>query len=225
MTRRLRQLRRLAAVLSTTLAAGCLPYTVGSTAQTVPVGEVVRTSNAAFVLGGSAPFDDSTGTGGASSNFPSSDVEVRFGLTDHSDFGLRIPSGSGLVVNYKRRHSGAANPDSAGFASMWGAGIVNYAQHSLVEGTLIWSGNRTGQTVRYGGLRVMQTFPLDEVAVKDTPSLGAFFGFRWGTSDRGVTPELAIYYDKSALDIRKRNVIFVPSVTLTGMGFLGRIFR
>lgn len=225
MTRQFTLIRRLLAVLSTTLAVGCLPYTVGSTAQTVPVGEMVRTTNAAFVLGGSAPFDDSTGTGGTSANFLSSDVELRFGLSDHSDFGLRIPSASGLVVNYKRRHTGVANPDSAGFASMWGAGIVNWAQHAYVEGTLIWSGDRQGQTVRYGGLRVMQTYPIDEFALKDTPSLGAFVGFRWGTADRGVTPELAIYYDESALQIRERNVIFVPSVTLTGIGFLGRIFR
>ena len=188
------------------------------------MGEIVRTTSAAFVLGGSAPFDSSTGSGG-SANFLSSDVEMRFGLTDHSDFGLRIPGGSGLVVNYKRRHIGVANPDSAGFASMWGAGIVNWARHAYVEGTLIWSGDQRGQTVRYGGLRVMQTFPIDQYAVEDTPSFGAFFGFRWGTAGGGVTPELAIYYDEPALELRERNIIFVPSITLTGIGFWGRIFR
>jgi len=146
-------------------------------------------------------------------------------MTDRSDFGLRITSGSGLVLNYKRRHVGFADPDSAGIATMWGAGIVNWANHAHVEGTLLWSGNRRGQSVRYGGLRVMHSFPIDIGAVRDTPSAGVFFGFRWGTMDSGVTPELAIYYDESALDIRERNIIFVPSVTLTGIGFLGRIFR
>jgi len=30
-----------------------------------------------------------------------SDVEVRWGLTDHFDLGLRIPGASGLVLNYR----------------------------------------------------------------------------------------------------------------------------
>jgi hypothetical protein len=215
----------LSTALLLLLSTACLPYTVGSTAQTVPQGEVVRTVNASFVIGGSAPFDDSTGTVGGSANFLSSDQEIRFGLSDRSDVGLRITSASGLVFNYKRRHSGAAHPDSAGVATMWGAGIVNWAQHAHFESTILFSGRRRGESLPYGGFRVMHTLPLEAGAVRDTPSAGAFFGFRLGRMDRGVTPELAVYYDESALGIRERNVIFVPSVTLQGISFLPRIFR
>lgn len=207
------------------LTTACLPYTVGSTAQTVPQGELVRSTNASFVLGGGAPFDDSTGTGGTSANFLSTDQELRYGTSDATDFGLRVTSGSGLVINFKRRHSGTAHPDSAAFASLWGAGIVNWAQHAHLEGTLIFSGARRGEMVRYGGVRLMQTFPLESGAVRDTPTAGVFFGLRLGQMDRNFTPELAIYYDESALGIRERNIIFVPSITLTGISFLPRIFR
>lgn len=220
-----RSLLRLVILLAPLGGAACLPYTVGQGAQTVPEGQTVRTTSASFVLGGAAPFDDSTGTGGSATNYPSSDQEIRFGLTDRSDVGLRVTSASGLVINYKRRHIGAADPDSAGFSTMWGAGIVNWANHGLVEGTILWSGGKRGSSIPYGGLRIMQTFPLSSGALRDTPSTGAFFGVQLGNRERGVTPELAIYYDESALGIRERNFVVVPSVTLRGISFLPRIFR
>ncbi len=220
-----RSILRLVVLLVPLAGAACLPYTVGQGAQTVPEGETFRTTTGGFVLGGAAPFDDSTGTTGASSNYAMSDQEIRFGLTDRSDVGLRVTSASGLVINYKRRHVGAANPDSAGFSTMWGAGIVNWANHGLVEGTMLWSAGKRGSSIPYGGLRIIQTFPLSTGALRDTPSTGAFFGVQMGTRDRGITPELAIYYDESALGIRERNFVIVPSVTLRGISFLPRIFR
>lgn len=103
------------------LTIGCIPYTMGSTAQTVPVGEQSRTTTAGFIIGGGSDLKDSENAGGTT-NMPMSDVEIQWGLTDHSDIGLRVPGGSGLVLNHKTRHRGAAHPDSAGVATLIGGG-------------------------------------------------------------------------------------------------------
>jgi hypothetical protein len=206
-----------------TLTTACIPYTVGSTAQTVPVGEQVRTTTAGFVIGGGSDLRDSIGASGRT-NVPMSDVEVRWGLTDHSDLGLRIPGASGLVLNYKTRRQGAAHPDSAGFATMIGGGVVNWAQHAFLEGALIWSGARTGSTVRYGGLKVMHTLPIASGALTDTPTIGGFFGFRIGDGETTISPELGVYYDRSATGIRTGSIVVVPAVTLRGISFPQRIF-
>lgn len=212
-----------ALVLALLLSAGCLPYSMGSTAQPVREGELLRTTSAGFVIGGGGRLDDSSGTG--SLNVPSSDQELRFGLSDRSDVGLRVVSGSGLVLNYKRRHAGAADPDSAAFATMWGAGIVNFGQHAYVEGSLMLSGRRRGNVLPYGGIKAFHVIPLDPSSLSDKPSVGAAFGLRLGTWDRGVSPELAIYYDEPVLGTRQGNLVVVPTVTLNGISFLPRIFR
>ena len=211
-------------ILSVLLAlTGCIPYTVGSTAQTVPVGEQVRTTTAGFVIGGGSDLRDSIG-GARSTNVPLSDVEVRWGLTDHSDLGIRVPGASGLVLNYKARHQGSAHPDSAGFATLIGGGVVNWAQHAFLEGALIWSGARTGSTVRYGGFKAMHTLPIAAGALTDTPTIGGFFGFRIGDGETTISPELGVYYDRSATGIRTGSIVVVPAVTLRGISFPQRIF-
>lgn len=213
----------LLALLST---AACLPYTVGSTAQTVPLGDVVRTSNASFVIGGRGRFADTASSGTADfPNLLTSDQEIRYGLSDYSDVGLRVTSASGLVFNYKRRHAGDAHPDSAGFATMWGVGIVNWAEHAFLESTALWSGNRRGQVTPYGGLRVMHVLPISTGALRDSPSAGLFLGLRLGSMELGVTPEIAVYYDEPVLGTRVGNIVVVPSVTLQGISLLPRIFR
>lgn len=211
----------LGAVLLTSV--GCLPYSMGSTAQPVREGETMRTTSAGFVIGGGGRLDDSSGTG--SLNVPASDQELRFGLSDRSDVGLRIVSASGLVVNYKRRHAGAAHPDSAAFATMWGSGIVNFGQHAFFEGSLMFSGRRRGSTVPYGGLKAFHVVPLNATALRDNPSIGAAFGLRLGNWDRAVMPELAVYYDEPVIGTRQGNWVIVPTVTLNGISLLPRLFR
>lgn len=205
------------------LTTACIPYTVGSTAQTVPVGEQVRTTTAGFVIGGGSDLRDSIG-GYSRSNVPMSDVEVRWGLTDHSDLGIRVPGASGLVLNYKTRQRGAAHPDSVGFATLIGGGVVNWAQHAFLEGALIWSGARTGSTVRYGGVKAMHTLPIASGALTDTPTIGGFLGLRIGEGQTMISPELGIYYDRSATGIRTGSIVVVPAVTLRGISFPQRIF-
>jgi hypothetical protein len=61
---------------------------------------------------------------------------------------------------------------------------------------------------------MMHVLPLNDIAVSDTPTLGLFGGVRLGSGRRGFSPELGIYYDRSALGLRSSNIIVVPSVTL-----------
>jgi hypothetical protein len=189
----------------------CVPYTVGSTAQTVPRGEVRRAGtmyvipNAVEVLGDSV-----------SASLPGSDAEVRWGLTETTDLGLRIPSFSGAVLTAKHRLLGRAEPDAPALAVMGGAGFVNWGQHAHFELSLLASGRTNRSLTPYGGLRVMQVAPLSRGAVHDSPTAGGFFGLRIGDQVMGVSPEIGVFYDRSALGLREGRVIFVPALTVHG---------
>jgi hypothetical protein len=62
----------------------------------------------------------------------------------------------------------------------------------------------------------MQVAPLNSAAPSDRPTAGGFLGWRLGSRDLGVAPELGVFYDHSTLHIRKSDVIFVPSITFYG---------
>ena len=57
---------------------------------------------------------------------------------------------------------------------------------------------------------------MNKGAVHDSPTLGGFFGARLGSLIAGISPELGIFYDHSALKIHKGNVLFVPAITVHG---------
>lgn len=215
----LRLLRLLLPCVALLSATGCIPFAVGSTAQTVPVGDRTSSLVASIVVNGGAPYRDSLAWWSRSFNYPMSDAEFRFGLTDASDLGLRIPNGSGLIVNHKQRQRGAAHPDSSAFATMIGGGIVNLGEHLFVEGTLFWNGARRGQVMTYGGLRAMHVLPITRDALSDSPTLGGFLGLRLGSGAGSVSPEIALYYDRSVLALRRRDLVIVPSVTVTDFAF------
>ena len=198
-----------AVVLS--LASGCLPYTVGSTAQTTPAHQSETTTtwysipNAVDILGDSV----ATPIFGV-------DAEWRAGLDDRSDVGIRIPSGSGVVATYKRRLLGDASPKAAAVAVMGGAGLVNWGEHAHVELTMMGSGRTSHSLTPYGGIRVMQVAPLSRGAVHDSPTAGGFFGLRIGSAALGISPEVGVFYDRSALELRQRNFIVVPAISVHG---------
>lgn len=200
-----------AALLNT---AGCIPYSVGATAQTIPEGQSKKSTTYWFMPNGYGLRDDTTRK---AHTLPGIDGEARWGIDDESDFGLRIPSGSGIVASYKRRVAGYAHPDSAAVAWQLGAGLVNLGEHAVAEGSLMASSASRHGVVWYGGVRGMQVVPLSDDAVGDRPSLGGFFGWRIKVGTGFVYPEVAVYYDHSALGIRKSDVIYVPSLTLEGI--------
>ena len=62
--------------------------------------------------------------------------------------------------------------------------------------------------------------PLSKGAVGDSPTAGGFLGLRIGTERFGVSPEVGVFYDRSALGLRSRDVIVVPAIVLHGTQLL-----
>ena len=208
-----RTARRAALVAAVALAAptACLPYTVGSTAQPVAPGEVQRSGTVYIIPNAIELFGDSIAT-----SLRGADAEVRWGLTESTDLGLRVPSFSGAVVTAKHRMWGRAEPEAPALAVMGGAGLVNWAEHAHFELSMIASGAISRSITPYGGLRVMQVAPLSSSAVHDSPTAGGFFGVRFGDGRLGISPEIGVYRDRSALGLRKTRVIYVPAITIHG---------
>lgn len=217
--------RTTAFVFFAALAAvtGCVPYAVGSTARTVPVGEHTRTTTVFVIPNGVDSKGDSV-----AATLPGLDSEVRFGVDAKSDIGVRVPSWSGVVVNYKHRldHGlDSGGPDtSVAVSIMAGAGVINWGQHAHFELSLLASGREDRRAVPYGGLRVMQVAPLSNAVPGDLPTAGAFLGWRIGSREIGIAPEIGVFYDHSALHIRRSDVIIVPSITFYG-NLLSSVFR
>lgn len=212
--------RPLAVALAVVAAStACLPYTVGTTAQPVAEGEVRRSVSAYVIPNAVERFGTRTGAA-----LPGIDAEARWGLDGSTDVGLRVPASSGLVITMKRRLAGGADPGDAALALMPGVGVVNLGQHAMAELSLLASGRTRGQLTPYGGLRALQVAPIARGAVHDRPTAGAFFGLRIGTDTLGVSPELGVFHDPSALGVRRSTWIVVPAVTLHGAG-LGRLLR
>lgn len=205
-------------LLALALLAGgpvaCIPYAVGSTAQPLPAGES-RTATTVYRIPRGLDFgDDSSDSDNAP--FVGLDGEYRRGLGNGADIGFRVPSFSGLVLNYKRRIAGSDSLGAPALSVMPGAGLVNWLSHAHVEMTVMASGRRRGGVTPYGGARVMQVVPLEPDARRDTPTAGGYAGVRLGGDGGGVYIELGVYHDKSTLGLRRSNVITVPSITLDG---------
>ncbi len=208
----LKFLLRIAAALSIVYTAGCIPLTVGSTARPVPPGEIVSATSM-YVVPNS--YHDSTSD--RSLSRVGIDAEVRLGLDDRSDIGVRIPSASGVVVNYKRRLNGASDAPGTALALMVGGGVLNMGDHAHLEATFIASAEDNNRLTPFGGIRAMQVFPINRGAVHDSPTIGAFFGTRIGSLTAGISPEIGVFYDRSALGIRNGTVLIVPAITLHGV--------
>ncbi|HEX6371741.1 MAG TPA: hypothetical protein VF006_22660 [Longimicrobium sp.] len=221
----MRILRRFPALAALLSAGACIPYATGTTALPTPRGEMLPSVSVYFIPGGMERLTvDSTGGG----SYFGIDSEMRIGLDDRSDLGIRTPGWTGLVINYKRRID--RRPDAAGpaLAYMVGAGVVNAGEHAHVEVSLLASGRPAageGAAVTpYGGVKAMHVFPLIDEAVSDDPTVGAFAGLRIGTAAFAISPELAVFHDRSALGLRDRDWIIVPSFTFHGDELMRRIF-
>ena len=205
----------LALAIAATGPAACIPYAVGSTAQPLPVGES-RTGTTVYRIPRGLGGFDSDSSDSDNAPFIGLDGEYRRGLGNGADFGVRVPSFSGVVFNYKRRIAGSDSLGAAAVSVMPGVGLVNWLSHAHGELTVMASGRRRGGITPYGGARIMQVVPLEPDAVRDTPTAGGYAGVRLGGDGGGVYIELGVYHDKSALGLRRSNVITVPSITLDG---------
>lgn len=195
----------------------CVPHTVATTAQPVPVGEVAPVLIWYSIANGIEVMRDS-----GSIAWVGIDAEARLGVSDRADVGIRIASGTGMVVNYKYRLS--TNPDrqASAIAIMGGGGLVNWGNHAHFEATLLASGRQKLFTP-YGGLRLAQVLPLSSAAPSDSPTAGGFFGLRIGKEQLGVSAEVGVFYDRSALGIRSSNVIVVPALVVHGQDLIKAI--
>ncbi len=197
------------------LASACTPYTMASTARTVPRGETQRTRIIYAVPGGIESAGDSARAGSRSSvAMPGVDMEWRYGIDAKSDFGARITSLSGAVVTYKRRFGDTTSLSRAATAVMVGGGITNWGQNAHAELSLVTSGREDGAATGYGGVRLIQTVPLGNSIPQDRPTAGAFGGIRLGRGDMRVSLELGAFYDHSALGLRRGDFVMVPAVNI-----------
>ena len=209
-----RVFRALSLAVAVSAATACTPYAVHTTAQPLLKGEQT-TGNIVTVVPKGARVNDSV-----SKAMPSFDWERRRGLDDRSDVGLRINSFSGAIVSYKRRLDGATLKQSRATAILVGAGFVNAGEHAHGEITLITSaGDSTRSTMPYGGVRLIQIMPLSTNAVSDKPTIGVFGGTRLGGRDGGISLELGVFYDRSALGMRRNDLVIVPSIAFQGLSF------
>ena len=140
-----------------------------------------------------------------------------------SDFGVRAVSAAGIVFNYKRLLATPAAPMHV--AVMPGLGLLHLGEHAHLETTLLASRRDVGRDsasrresplVPYGGLRVMQAIPLRGGALHDEAVVGAFLGMRVGTARMGISPEIGVFYDRSAMKLRRSNIVIVPAVVVHG---------
>ena len=197
----------LTALLMLLPLAGCLPYTVGTSAQTVPANESTRSATSYFAPN-AVKLDDSV----AAPMF-GFDAEWRHGLDAFSDVGFRVSSG-GAMVNYKHRFGADTSHAGSARALQLGGGVINGGEHALIEATLMASGREDGPMTPYYGIRAMQAIPITTGAVSDQPTVGVFGGLQLGNRWFSIRPELGVFYDHSALGLRKSDLLVVPAFTL-----------
>jgi hypothetical protein len=187
----------------------CLPYTVGTSAQTVPANETTHSASYYFMPNALKEPGDSVAT-----PLSGADYEWRHGLDAHSDVAFRILP-AGVTTSYKRRFGADTSHAGSARAFSVGAGIVNGGQHFLMEATLMASGREDGALfVPYYGVRAMHVVPMSEGAVSDRPTVGAFGGLQIGSRWFSVRPELGVFYDHSALGVRSGDLLLVPAITV-----------
>lgn len=193
--------------------AGCVPYSVGSTAATVAPREV-SPSAILQVASGRRDLDyDDDNAGGAALAVGN---EARLGLDSRSDIGVRILGLGSITATYKRRLAGDVGGDE-GVALIVGGGVIG-TSHLHMEASLVGSPgpiDPARRVVPYGGLRVQDLTPFSGDALDTTPAVGLFVGGRFGWPDLALSPELGVFYSPSPLRVGD-DVIIVPSVTVRG---------
>lgn len=188
--------------------SACIPYTVGSTARTVPVHQTTRSTSWYYIPNAISTPGDSVASPLAGSN-----LEYRHGVDARSDVGLRLMPG-GASVDFKRRLDNDLTGTRTAFAYIAGGGIVNGGEHFMLQGTLVASGREDASVVPYGGIRAIHVMPISQGAVSDKPTIGVFGGVQLGDAQFTIRPELGVFYDHSALGLRQGDLIIVPAITL-----------
>ena len=194
------------------LVSGCVPYAVGTTADTVAPREV-EPSVVLQAVSSRRDLDRGDDPRGAGLTLANS---ARLGLDARSDIGLTLVGLGSITATYKRRLTGPLASDR-GTALIVGAGVIG-TSHLHAEATLVASPGAlqiAPRVVPYAGLRVQDLTPFGADGLDSTPAVGVFAGGRFGWPDLALSPELGVFYSPSPL-LGDDAVIVVPSVTIRG---------
>jgi hypothetical protein len=206
-------MKRLLLLLSLLFLTSCISYSVGTTARPVAPGKFQQASSI-YVIPDGVETSGSDGEPNGGVAYASADWQGRWGLSEKSDLSLRVPAGSGVIATYKRLINGPNDPGRPAVSAIIGGGVVNFGNHAFAEFGLIASGAED-TAVPYGGIRTMHVVPFSNRFVRDKPTIGGFAGMKLRVSDSfSISPEVGVYHDDSALGLRERDMIVVPSVTL-----------
>jgi hypothetical protein len=191
--------------------AGCaVPYWVGSTATTAAPGAIVQRTGIQFAAG-QPDLDAEEGDAELTTTTASFDSEVRFGLDDYSDAGVRLVGFGGVVASYRRMLGSIAGMNMAATA---GVGVLGLGSHAHAEGTVILSPEPTTPLTPYGGVRFQALAPLDDGPAPPVAT-GLFGGVRLAHGDIAIFPEVGLFYAPNDL-LGQPDWIIVPSLTIAG---------
>ncbi|MEO0558937.1 MAG: hypothetical protein AAF170_12215 [Bacteroidota bacterium] len=205
-------MRRFLLLLCVCTLAGCVPYAVGMTPDTVPERQVSPSAVVQIASGRRAlDVDDSPDKDGRAAFVIGN--EARVGLDERSDVGVRLLGLGSVTATYKRRLTGQVGTDE-GSALIVGAGVIGLS-HFHLEATVVTAYPVEGPVVPYGGVRVQHLVPFTEEALSPVPAVGAFGGARFGWSDLSLSPELGVFYSPSPTG-RDSDIIYAPSITIRG---------
>lgn len=191
---------------------GCVPYAVGTTADTVAPREV-EPSAVLQAVSSRRDLDRDDDPRGAGITIANS---ARLGLDARSDVGVMIVGLGSISATYKRRLTGPLNSDR-GTALIVGGGVIG-TSHLHAEATLVASPGAlqiAPRVVPYAGVRVQDLTPFGNNGLGSAPAIGLFAGGRFGWPDLALSPELGIFYSPSPLP-SDDTVIVVPSITVRG---------
>ncbi|MEQ1693600.1 MAG: hypothetical protein ABMA00_20090 [Gemmatimonas sp.] len=188
-------------------ATGCLPYTMGSTAATVPSG----TQRTTFSL--AASFGDRSADGPVETPIGVVDAETRIGLSDRSDAGLRISGISGAVVSYKRRLSGSAQ--GAALSAQVEGGVVKGGALAMGGISVVASSADANRNALFGGVRYLPVARLARDVDRESATIGAFLGLQMRRASFVLLPELSVVRGYDDVIAHRATWFIIPSISLT----------
>lgn len=189
------------------VVTGCLPYTMGSTAATVPSGTQRTTLSLA------ASFGDRSADGPVETPISVVDAETRIGLSDRSDAGLRISGVSGAVVSYKRRLSGSAR--GAALSAQVEGGVVKGGALAMGGISVLASSDDMKRNALFGGVRYLPVAPLTRDAERESATIGAFLGLQMRRASFVFLPELSVVRGYDDWIAHRAAWFVIPSISFT----------
>ena len=188
-------------------AAGCLPYTMGSTAATVPRGEQRTTVSVAASFGDRSPDEP------PETPITIVDAETRVGISEWSDVGLRITGINGAVVSYKHRLHGSTR--GAALSAQVEGGVVKAGSMAMGGLSVLASSADAKRTAIFGGVRYLPVTRLTRDADREISTMGGFLGVQLRWASFVLLPELSVIRGYDDIIAHRATWFVIPSLSLT----------